>query len=53
MYNMKVFFYLLIFETELLSEWWKVFRMRSEISARKRAMPRRVSKAEIEKFMES
>jgi len=53
MYNLKVFFYLLIFETELLSEWWKVFRMRSEISARKRAMPRRVSKAEIEKFMES
>lgn len=53
MYNLKVFFYLLVFETELLSEWWKVFKMRSKISARKRAMPRRVSKAEIEKFMES
>ena len=52
-YNLKVFLYLLIFETELLSEWWRFFKMRSEISARKRAMPRRVSKAEIEKFMES
>lgn len=52
-YNFKVFLYLLVFETELLSEWWRFFRMRSQISERKRAMPRRVSKAEIEKFMES
>lgn len=52
-YNFKVFLYILIFETELLSEWWKYFKMRSQIKARKRAMPRRVSKAEIEKLMES
>lgn len=52
-YNLKVFLYVLIFETELLSEWWKFFKMRGQIKARKRAMPRRVSKAEIEKLMES
>lgn len=51
-YNAKVFLYLLVFETELLAAWWRFFKMRSQISARKRSMPRRVSKAEIEKFME-
>ncbi|MCF7917748.1 glycosyltransferase family 2 protein [Candidatus Gracilibacteria bacterium] len=52
-YNLKVFLYILVFETELLSEWWRYYKMRGKIKARKRAMPRRVSKAEIEKLMES
>ncbi|MBT6831805.1 glycosyltransferase [bacterium] len=52
-YNLKVFLYILIFETELLGVWWKIFRMRKRIRAWRSAMPRRVSKTEIEKFMES
>lgn len=51
-YNFKVFLYVLIFETELLGTWWKIFRMRKHINAWRKAMPRRVSQAEIEKLME-
>ncbi len=51
-YNFKVFVYILIFETELLVQWWKFFRLKKNIDARRKAMPRRISKAEIEKFME-
>lgn len=52
-YNFKVFLYILFFETELLGVWWKIFRMRKRLRAWRESMPRRVSKAEIEKFMES
>jgi glucose-1-phosphate thymidylyltransferase len=51
-YNTKVFLYILFFETEMLSQWWKFFKMRRKIKARKQSMPRRVSKSEIEKLME-
>ncbi len=51
-YNLKVFLYVLIFETELLGAWWKVFRMRKRIKAWRTSMPRRVSQTEIEKLME-
>ena len=52
-YNFKVFVYLMVFETELLWQWWKFFRLKKNIDARRKAMPRRISKAEIEKLMES
>ena len=51
-YNFKIFLYILIFETELLSTWWKVFRMRKRIKAWQTSMPRRVSQKEIEKLMD-
>lgn len=50
-YNFKIFLYILIFETELLGAWWKVFRMRKRINAWRTSMPRRVSQKEIEKLM--
>lgn len=52
-YNCRVFCYILVFETELLTAWWKIFRMRKRIRAWRNTMPRRVSKTEIEKLMES
>ena len=51
-YNLKVFLYILVFETELLGAWWKVFRMRKRIRAWRTSMPRRVSQMEIENLME-
>lgn len=51
-YNFKIFLYILIFETELLGAWWKVFRMRKRIKAWRTSMPRRVSQIEIEKLMD-
>ncbi len=51
-YNFKIFLYILIFETELLGAWWKVFRMRKRINAWRTSMPRRVSQKEIEKLMD-
>jgi glucose-1-phosphate thymidylyltransferase len=51
-YNLKTFIYLIIFETELLGQWWKFFKMRKTIAQKRRSMPRRVSKGEIEKLME-
>jgi len=51
-YNFKIFLYILIFETELLGAWWKVFRLRKRIKAWRAAMPRRVSQTEIEKLMD-
>ncbi len=51
-YNFKIFLYILIFETELLGAWWKVFRMRKRIKAWRTSMPRRVSQTEIEKLMD-
>ncbi len=50
-YNLKIFLYILIFETELLGAWWKIFRMRKRIKAWRTTMPRRVSQIEIEKLM--
>lgn len=52
-WNIKVFSYLLLFETETLGQWWKYLKVRKKIRAQRKAMPRRVSRAEIEKFMES
>ncbi|NJP03831.1 hypothetical protein HC823_00955 [Candidatus Gracilibacteria bacterium] len=51
-YNARVFLYILVFETELLSEWFKILRMRKRIRAWRESMPRRVSRKEIEKLME-
>ena len=51
-YNMKVFLYLMIFETELLTEWFKVYRLRKNSLAKRKSMPRRVSSREIERLME-
>jgi glucose-1-phosphate thymidylyltransferase len=51
-YNAKVFLYLLVFETELLSEWWKFFRMRKSIQKKRNSIPRRVKNTDIEKLME-
>ncbi len=51
-YNIKVFMYLLLFETETLGQWWKYFRLQKTLEARRKAIPRRVSNAEIEKLME-
>ena len=52
-YNLKVFIYIFLFETETLGQWFKLFGMRKKLSARKKALPRRVSNVEIEKMMES
>lgn len=52
-YNSKVFFYILIFEWELLPTWWKVIRSRKRLKRWKQLMPRRVTKYEIEQLMES
>jgi len=52
-YNMKVFTYILLFETETLGQWWKFFCLKKRLSLRRESMPRRVSNLEIEKMMES
>ena len=52
-YNIKSFFYLLIFEPKTLGQWWKVLQLRRRITTQRKAMPRRVSHLEIEKLMES
>ncbi len=52
-WNTKVFVYLLIFETETLGQWWKYLKIRKRIKAQRNSMPRRVSRSEIEKFMEA
>ncbi len=51
-WNLKVFVYLLLFETETLGQWWKYLKVRKKIRAQRHTMPRRVARAEIEKFME-
>lgn len=51
-YNFKVFCYLLLFEQETLIQYWKLLRMRKQIKAKAKAMPRRINYHEIEKFME-
>lgn len=50
-YNLKVFLYILAFETEHIGVWWHLFKMRKSTRAKSKTMPRRVSHAEIEKFM--
>ncbi len=50
-YNLKVFLYILVFETELLGVWWNIFKMRNRIRKWRKKMPRRVSEKEIERFM--
>jgi len=50
-YNVKVFFYILIFETELLGVWWNIFKMRGRIQKWRKKMPRRVTEKEIERLM--
>ena len=52
-WNFKVFSYLLIFETETLGQWWSYLKVRKKIKKQRTSMPRRVSRTEIEKFMES
>ena len=51
-FNLKVFFFLLIFETETLGQWWKFFRLRKRLKGQQESMKRRVAQVEIEKFME-
>ncbi len=51
-YNLKVFLYILIFETELLGVWWNIFKMRNRIQKWRQKMPRRVSEKEIERLMQ-
>ena len=51
-YNLKTFFYLLFFETELLGQWWKLMKIKKNILHKKKSMPKRVSSVEIEKLME-
>jgi len=51
-YNLKVFLYLLVFETSVLAEWPEIFKLRKYIQRKKRSMPRRVLQLEIEKLME-
>lgn len=51
-YNVKVFFYILIFETELLGVWWNIFKMRGRIQKWRKKMPRRVTEKEIERLMQ-
>ncbi len=52
-WNIKIFIYLLIFETETLGQWWKYLKIRKRIKAQKQSMPRRVSQSYIETFMEA
>lgn len=51
-YNLKVFFYILIFETELLGVWWNIFKMRGRIQKWRKKMPRRVTEKDIERLMQ-
>ncbi len=51
-YNFKIFMYLVLFEQETLIEWFNLLRLRKNIKARRQAMPRRVSQADIEALME-
>ena len=51
-YNLKVFLYILFFETELLGVWWNIFKMRNRIQKWRKKMPRRVSEKEIERLMQ-
>jgi len=51
-YNLRNLFFILIFETELLTEKWKLWRMRQKIADRRRSTPHRVSAREIERWME-
>jgi GT2 family glycosyltransferase len=50
-YNLKVFLYILVFETELLGVWWNIFKMRNRIQKWRKKMPRRVTEKEIERLM--
>ena len=52
-YNFKTLCYISAFEPKLLGQWFKVLKTRSEIANRRKAMPKRVSRVEIERFMES
>ncbi len=51
-YNCKVFAYLLLFETETLGQWFKYLKMRKALTARKKAVVKRISTQEMEKVME-
>ncbi len=51
LYNLKVFLYILVFETELLGVWWNIFKMRNRIQKWRKKMPRRVTEKEIERLM--
>jgi glucose-1-phosphate thymidylyltransferase len=51
-WNFKVFIYLLIFETETLGQWRHYRKLKKKIKQQKKAMPKRVSRTEIEKFIE-
>ena len=52
-YNLKIFLYLLFFETETLGQWWKIYRLSKKIKSQREAMPKRVSQKDLEKLMEA
>ncbi len=53
LYNLKMLMYLVLFEQETLTQWWKFFKLRKKIQTQRNTMPRRVSQAEIEKLMKA
>lgn len=52
-YNSKVLLYILFLEPQSIGAWFRILKMRKRLKAWRKTMPRRVSKAEIEKFMEN
>ena len=52
-YNTKVFLYILLFETELLTTWWQLWKNRKRIKKWQKNMPKRVPKNKIEDFMKN
>lgn len=50
-YNTKLFFYLLVFETETLLQWFRLIWMRGRINDHKKQIKKRISAKEMEKFM--
>ncbi len=52
LYNTKIFFYLLFFETGTLWQWNKLWKMKKRIETQRRSMPIRISQQEMEKLIE-
>lgn len=51
-YNVKVFLFVLLFETSSLWAFFRLLGMRRRLKKWKKTMPKRVSQAEIEQFMQ-
>ena len=51
-YNFQVLVYIILFETETLGQYWKLWRLRPQIKARRQAIKKRVPQSKIESFME-